>query len=39
VSLVEAAGGFHVFPAVTFPPESRAARRAISARLDASRHG
>jgi acetyl esterase/lipase len=39
VSLVEAADGFHVFPAVTFPPESRAARRAISARLDASRHG
>ncbi len=33
VSLVEAAGGFHVFPAVTFLPESKAARRHVSARL------
>ncbi len=33
VSLVEAPGGFHVFPAVTFLPESKAARRHVSARL------
>ncbi|MFJ3799452.1 alpha/beta hydrolase fold domain-containing protein [Streptomyces sp. NPDC090088] len=36
ITLLEGADGFHVYPAVTFLPESAEARRLVTARLNAS---